>query len=141
MARLESFTAGARLLKLEFGDDGNLRRVVLDDSPPSTLSKRDLIRALSFLVTLPAVPPKSLAESNFRDALNRIKPGATRTYGEVARELGTAPRAIASRCAANPLLLHTPCHRVVAQNGIGGFQYGQQWKALLLETEREFAYL
>ncbi|RKT46001.1 methylated-DNA--[protein]-cysteine S-methyltransferase [Thiocapsa rosea] len=53
--------------------------------------------------------------------LRRIPAGETRTYGEIARELGSAPRAVGQACRANPCPIVVPCHRVVAVNGLGGF--------------------
>jgi methylated-DNA-[protein]-cysteine S-methyltransferase len=56
------------------------------------------------------------------EALQRIPAGATRTYGELAHELHSSPRAIGGACGANPLPLVVPCHRVIAAGGrIGGF--------------------
>jgi len=52
-----------------------------------------------------------------------IGPGRTRSYGELARELGSAARAIGQACGANPLPLVVPCHRVLAASGIGGFAH------------------
>ena len=52
-----------------------------------------------------------------------IEPGRTRSYGELARELGSAPRAVGQACGANPLPLVVPCHRVLAAGGIGGFAH------------------
>lgn len=54
-------------------------------------------------------------------AMRRIPAGQTRTYGELARELGSSPRAVGGACRANPIALLIPCHRVVAKNGEGGF--------------------
>ena len=54
-------------------------------------------------------------------ALRAIEPGHTRTYGELARELGTSPRALGGACRANPCPIVVPCHRVVAADGLGGF--------------------
>ncbi len=54
-------------------------------------------------------------------ALLNILPGQTRTYGELARELGSSPRAVGGACRRNPIPLLIPCHRVVAANGDGGF--------------------
>ena len=54
-------------------------------------------------------------------ALCAIPPGRTRAYGDLARELGSAPRAIGAACRANPIPVVVPCHRVVARAGIGGF--------------------
>lgn len=52
-----------------------------------------------------------------------IPAGATRTYGELADRLGSAPRAVGQACGSNPLPLVIPCHRVVAARGIGGFAH------------------
>lgn len=53
--------------------------------------------------------------------LRRIPAGETRTYGEIARQLGSGPRAVGQACRANPCPIVVPCHRVVAVNGLGGF--------------------
>lgn len=54
-------------------------------------------------------------------AISSIPMGQTRTYGQLAQQIGSGPRAVANACGANQLPLIIPCHRVVAQNGIGGF--------------------
>jgi methylated-DNA-[protein]-cysteine S-methyltransferase len=54
-------------------------------------------------------------------ALRAIPSGQTRTYGDLARELGTAARAIGQACRANPCPIVVPCHRVVGVQGLGGF--------------------
>lgn len=54
-------------------------------------------------------------------ALQNIKPGQTKTYGELAKALNSSARAIGGACKRNPLPVVIPCHRVVAQQGIGGF--------------------
>lgn len=56
-------------------------------------------------------------------AMQRIPVGETRTYGDLARELGSAPRAVGQACGANPLPVVVPCHRVVAASGLGGFAH------------------
>lgn len=53
--------------------------------------------------------------------LRAIPAGETRTYGALARELGSAPRAVGQACRANPLPIVVPCHRVVGAQGLGGF--------------------
>lgn len=55
--------------------------------------------------------------------ISAIGPGRTRSYGELARELGSAARAVGQACGANPLPLVVPCHRVLAAAGIGGFAH------------------
>lgn len=71
-------------------------------------------------------------------ALRRIPRGTTRCYGEIARELGRrrGARAVARACAANPVPVAIPCHRVVpAGGGVGGYAFGSARKRLLLERE------
>jgi len=53
----------------------------------------------------------------------RIGTGCTRSYGEIARELASSPRAVGQACGANPVPLVVPCHRVLASGGIGGFAH------------------
>lgn len=72
-------------------------------------------------------------------ALTAIPPGETRSYAEVAGAIGqpSAVRAVARACAANPVCLVVPCHRVVPkQGGPGGYRWGRQRKARLLARER-----
>jgi methylated-DNA-[protein]-cysteine S-methyltransferase len=70
-------------------------------------------------------PPPQLEGTDFQQrvwrALQAIPFGRTRTYGEIARELGSAPRAVGGACRANPCVILVPCHRVVAADGPGGF--------------------
>jgi AraC family transcriptional regulator of adaptative response/methylated-DNA-[protein]-cysteine methyltransferase len=74
------------------------------------------------------------------EALTRIAPGATTSYGELARALGDpkATRAVARACAANPAALLIPCHRVIAKDGdLRGYRWGVERKSRLLELERD----
>jgi methylated-DNA-[protein]-cysteine S-methyltransferase len=68
------------------------------------------------------------------DAMCAIPRGRTRTYGELARELGTDARAIGQACGDNKLPIVIPCHRVVAADGIGGFAHSTG--GYLLEAKR-----
>jgi AraC family transcriptional regulator of adaptative response/methylated-DNA-[protein]-cysteine methyltransferase len=75
-------------------------------------------------------------------ALQRIPEGATRTYQEIARELGqpSAARAVARACASNRVAILIPCHRVVRGDGaLGGYRWGIARKAALLTRERSAA--
>lgn len=58
-------------------------------------------------------------------AIAAIPLGQVRTYSELASEIGSGPRAVANACGANNLPLLVPCHRVVAQHGLGGFMQGK----------------
>ncbi len=71
-------------------------------------------------------------------ALGRIPLGKTKSYAEIAREIGSAnaTRAVGGACGANPGPILIPCHRVVASGGrLGGFSGGLNWKMLLLSIE------
>lgn len=59
-------------------------------------------------------------------ALRTIPAGEVRTYGQLARALGTAPRALGQACGANPFPLAIPCHRAVGAKGIGGFAHASE---------------
>jgi len=83
----------------------------------------------------PIAIPRSSFQASMREALLAIPFGETRTYGEIAASLCTAPRAMGQALGANPLPLLIPCHRVVAVTGIGGFSCGLDWKRRLLGFE------
>ena len=57
-------------------------------------------------------------------AISAIPSGQVLTYGQIAEQIGSGPRAVANACGANNLPLVIPCHRVVAKNGLGGFMQG-----------------
>jgi len=72
------------------------------------------------------------------DRLRDIPYGSTETYGALARDLGTSPRALAGACGANPLPVVVPCHRVVGAGGaLGGYSGGEgvETKKALLRLE------
>jgi AraC family transcriptional regulator of adaptative response/methylated-DNA-[protein]-cysteine methyltransferase len=72
-------------------------------------------------------------------ALAAIPYGETRTYGEIASAIGRprAVRAVARACAANPVAVAIPCHRVVARSGsVSGYRWGVDRKKALLARER-----
>jgi AraC family transcriptional regulator, regulatory protein of adaptative response / methylated-DNA-[protein]-cysteine methyltransferase len=76
------------------------------------------------------------------DALLRIPYGETRSYTQIAAELGVprAVRAVGSACAANPVALAIPCHRVVQRGGaLAGYRWGVTRKAVLLDAEARHA--
>lgn len=71
-------------------------------------------------------------------ALREIPAGRTASYADVARAIGqpNASRAVAQACAANPLAVITPCHRVVRADGaLSGYRWGVERKAALLARE------
>lgn len=71
-------------------------------------------------------------------ALQAIPPGSTATYTDIAQAIGAprAVRAVASACAANPLAVAIPCHRVVrVDGGLAGYRWGVARKQTLLARE------
>jgi methylated-DNA-[protein]-cysteine S-methyltransferase len=65
-------------------------------------------------------------QRNIWAAIAAIPAGATRTYGDIARELKSAPRAVGGVCGANPVAILIPCHRVLAADGgLGGYSGGR----------------
>jgi AraC family transcriptional regulator of adaptative response/methylated-DNA-[protein]-cysteine methyltransferase len=74
------------------------------------------------------------------EALRRIPAGETRSYQEIAHEVGrpSAARAVARACASNRVALVIPCHRVVRETGdLGGYRWGVERKRRILEQERQ----
>jgi len=72
-------------------------------------------------------------------ALRAIPQGQTRTYTQIAEQIGTpsAIRAVASACARNPVALAVPCHRVIrSDGGLAGYAWGLEVKEQLLAAER-----
>jgi AraC family transcriptional regulator of adaptative response/methylated-DNA-[protein]-cysteine methyltransferase len=73
-------------------------------------------------------------------ALREIPAGETRTYAQIAAEVGSrdAVRAVGSACGKNPVAVAVPCHRVIASDGkLGGYRWGLERKQALLARERE----
>jgi len=71
-------------------------------------------------------------------AMLEIDHGDTRTYGDIATDLSSAPRAVGGACGKNPIPIFVPCHRVVGANAwLGGFSGGEgpTTKRFLLELE------
>lgn len=97
--------------------------------------------------------PKSKIKSIKAEILLRVTPfqekvlqqlqlipyGETRSYGEIAKILKTSPRAVGNACRNNPLPIIIPCHRVVAANGIGGYDGASSGK--LLDIKRHLLML
>ena len=73
------------------------------------------------------------------DALAKIPYGTVKTYGTIAKEIGSvkASRAVGGACNKNPIAIVIPCHRVVGSNGnLTGFAGGLTVKETLLQLEQ-----
>jgi AraC family transcriptional regulator of adaptative response/methylated-DNA-[protein]-cysteine methyltransferase len=92
--------------------------------------------------TPPAALPVDARGTAFQrrvwDALQSIPPGRTASYKEIADAIGapTATRAVAGACAANPVAVAIPCHRVLRSDGaLSGYRWGVERKRALLARE------
>jgi AraC family transcriptional regulator of adaptative response/methylated-DNA-[protein]-cysteine methyltransferase len=140
---------GVRAILL--GDDPDaLARDLRGRFPRSTLIGGDaeLERLVARAVALVEAPglgldlPLDLRGTAFQrrvwQALREIPAGRTATYSEIAGRIGApgAVRAVAGACAANPVAVAIPCHRVVRSDGaLSGYRWGVERKRALLRRE------
>jgi len=68
-------------------------------------------------------------------AMTAIPAGETRTYGEIASDLESAPIAVGQACGRNPIPVIVPCHRIVGVDSLVGYGGGLELKRQLLEHE------
>ncbi|HET9113874.1 MAG TPA: methylated-DNA--[protein]-cysteine S-methyltransferase [Burkholderiales bacterium] len=146
-ARLGVIAAAAGLRRIDFLPESHA--VYLPASAPAPV--RRLAAALtaywrdaSQRFELPLSYRSTDHQRRVWQALLKIPVGSTRTYGAIAAELGSSPRAVGQACGANPLPILIPCHRAVAKNGHGGFMHQREGAALdyklwLLEHESRYA--
>ncbi|HEY5800986.1 MAG TPA: methylated-DNA--[protein]-cysteine S-methyltransferase [Burkholderiaceae bacterium] len=76
-----------------------------------------------FRFDLPLAQVGSIFQHKVWQAISSVPRGEVRTYGQIARQIGSAPRAVGQACGANWFPLVIPCHRVTAASGIGGFAH------------------
>ena len=121
-------------------------------SDPKTIDHPVLARAISQLqeyfagsrrdFDLPLEPPGGTFQKSVCDAMLKIPFGETRTYGDLARDLGVAAQPIGQGCGGNPIPIIIPCHRVLAAGGkLGGFSGGQGVESKLALLRHEGALL
>jgi len=115
-------TAGVRLSEIVY-----LPRGVATLAPQNRVAEttcRQIERYLDdpqFIFDLPIDFCGTAYQQRVWRGICEIPSGKTRTYGELARHIGSAPRAVGGACGANRIPLVIPCHRVVGSGGIGGF--------------------
>lgn len=135
---------------VRIGEAGALERELEREFPAAERIRDDRAMAMAMAVAgdlaggRPARQelPLDLRGTTFQmevwEALRRIPAGRTRTYAELAGDIGRARahRAAAGACGANPVALLVPCHRIVrADGGLGGYRWGTDRKRALLEAE------
>ena len=142
---------GRGICAAEFGDDpaaleaGLRARFPAAAIAPADAELRDWAGRIVGFITAPDRQPDlpldirgTAFQAQVWRALQRIPPGRTATYAQIAAAIGrpTAVRAVARACAANQLALLVPCHRVVRGDGaMGGYRWGVERKRDLLERE------
>ena len=111
-----------------------------DDSDATTLAAvMEFIENPRREFPLPLAPAGTRFQHQVWQALREIPPGSTASYREIAAAIGRpgSARAVAGACAANPLAVVVPCHRVVRSDGsLSGYRWGIERKRRLLERER-----
>ena len=113
-----------------------------DQRPPDGLLGMETVRQLQawlknphFVFGLPLAPAGTHFQRRVWRAIADIPTGETRSYGQIAGQMDSGPRAVGNACGANPYPIIVPCHRVIAaDHGLGGF--ARQHGGLLLEIKR-----
>lgn len=72
---------------------------------------------------LPLAPVGTAFQKRVWEAISNIEPGVVLTYGQLAKQIGSVPRAVGQACGSNYFPIVIPCHRVVSSSGIGGFAH------------------
>lgn len=130
-------SAGGSIVALDWGRHGDNVPDPLLDEAARQLADYFAGRRRGF--DLPLAPRGTAFRQAVWTAMQAIPHGGVLTYGDIARTLGTAARAVGGACGANPIPVIIPCHRVVggggAPGGYSGFG-GLKTKDWLLRHER-----
>jgi AraC family transcriptional regulator of adaptative response/methylated-DNA-[protein]-cysteine methyltransferase len=153
LGRLLVAATARGLCAVRFGETAaELERTVRDEFHAATLHRDDAamekyvaplraaIRGENIIIDLPLDVRASAFQTKVWEKLREIPRGETRSYSEVAREIGepNAVRAVARACASNPVALAVPCHRVIRSDGdVSGYRWGVERKKRLLEREKD----
>ncbi|MBX2853649.1 MAG: methylated-DNA--[protein]-cysteine S-methyltransferase [Rhodobacteraceae bacterium] len=129
-------------------DAGALTRLTWPCSDEINLPATPLLRAAVEQLTayfageltsfaLPLKPKGSPFEQAVWAEMLAIPLGETRSYGEIAKALGSAAQPVGNACGANPIPILIPCHRILGASGLGGFSAsgGVEDKVWLLRHE------
>lgn len=135
------FGETAAELKRELREEFHAAAIVRDDAAlqPYIQALLASMRGQRVTIDLPLDVRATAFQKKVWDALRTIPRGETRSYSEVARDIGDphAVRAVARACASNPVAIAIPCHRVVRSDGdLAGYRWGITRKRKLLERER-----
>ncbi|SFT97639.1 methylated-DNA--[protein]-cysteine S-methyltransferase [Sedimentitalea nanhaiensis] len=123
------------ITRVEWGGQGADHSLVLDRAAVQMIA---YFADPEFRFDLPLRIEGSEFQRAVCDLMRAIPPGETRTYGAIARDLGSPAQAVGQACGGNPIPIIIPCHRVLGANGLGGFSGagGVETKVALLRHER-----
>lgn len=90
----------------------------------------------TFTFELPLAAPRTIFQARLRDALCATQRGETLTYGDLAKQLHSAPRAVGQALGSNPLPIIVPCHRIISagKNRLTGFDHAREGPKLTLKA-------
>ena len=125
--------------RLVFGSVDRENRNTVTDEAVKQLKEYFAGKRKSF--TVPVDPDGTEFQKTVWKSLMTVPYGETRTYKDMAKEIGNdkAFRAVGNANGANPIPIIIPCHRVVASSGkLGGYSAGLFRKIYLLRHERRY---
>ena len=135
-----SFGDKAEELTRELNDEFFAAEIVNDDGALNA-AVTAILKGLNgerIILSLPLDIRASAFQMRVWSELRKIPFGETRTYGQIAQQIGNpnAVRAVARACATNPVAIVTPCHRVIGADGkLTGYRWGIERKKMILEKE------
>lgn len=141
---------GGLSLKLVM-EDGKLRQIMFEagsersEAPGQEMKAalkqlREYLAGTRKIFTLKLDPVGSEFQKKVWNAMREIPYGETRSYGQIARQIGSpkASRAVGQAANRNPLPIVIPCHRLIGSNGsLTGYAGGLETKQMLLELEKK----
>ena len=124
-----------QIVKLEWGVSGCVDPSAVLDAAQAQLMAYDRGELERF--DLPLLVKGTGFQRDVCDAISAIPFGYTRTYGEIAKDLGAPAQSIGQACGGNPIAVIIPCHRVMGAKGLTGFSGagGIETKVALLRHE------
>jgi methylated-DNA-[protein]-cysteine S-methyltransferase len=129
-------------------EDGRVRELVYlpphyeEKSAQDAVAEQAAVQVTRYFVDadfrfdLPLMEPGTEFQRRVWDTILAIPRGSVRTYGQLAKLLSSAPRAIGQACGANWFPLVIPCHRVTAAGGLGGFSNSNDENGFQLTVKR-----
>lgn len=141
----KQYHAGRNEAKIEAKTEADNSSMDFVDEPQTELLKRAGTELMEYFqgkrkgFTLPLSPQGTEFQKKVWEALRSIPYGETRSYGEIAAQVGNprAARAVGGANNKNPIMIFIPCHRVVGADGsLTGFACGLEAKKYMLDLER-----